>query len=107
MYGLKQAAILSYTQVSTPLKKSGYQPIICSLGMWKHHTKRTLFYLCVDDFGIKYYDKDDIQHLEYAPKPQYTAKIDWEGKNFLGFTLGRDHKTRHVILTIPNYVKRH
>ena len=34
MYGLKQAAILAYTQVSTLLKKAGYQPIIGSLGMW-------------------------------------------------------------------------
>ena len=48
--------------------------------MWKHHTMITLFYLCVDDFGIKYYDKDNIRHLENALKQQYTVKIDWEGK---------------------------
>ena len=73
MYGLKQAAILVYNEVSTLLKKAGYQTIMDSLGMWKYHTRRKLLCLGVDDFGIKYYDKDDIQHLENALKPQYTA----------------------------------
>ena len=68
MYGLKQAAVLAYTQVSSLLKKAGYQPIVGSLGMWKHSTRKTLFCLCVDDFGIKYYDKEDILHLENALK---------------------------------------
>ena len=74
--------------------------------MWKHHTRRTLFCLCVDDFGIKYYDKADVHHLENALKPQYTAKIDWEGKNFLGFTHDWDYKAGHVTLRMPNYVKK-
>ena len=80
MYGLKQAAILAYTQVSSLLKKSGYQPIFGSLGMWKYNTRKTLVCLCVDEFGIKYHNRDDITLIENALKPQYTAKIDWGGK---------------------------
>ena len=57
MYGLKQTAIPENAQVSTLFKKPGYQPIIGSLGMWKHHTRQTLFCLWVDDFGINYYNK--------------------------------------------------
>ena len=53
MYGLKQAAVLAYRQVSTLLKKAGYIPIIGSMGMWKHINRKTIFYLCVDDFRIK------------------------------------------------------
>ena len=106
MYGLKQAAILAYTQVSTLKKKSGYQPIIGILGIWNHHTRQTLCCLCVDDFGLKYYNKEDIQHLEEALKSQYTAKIDWEEKNFLGFTLAWNFKDGHVTLRMLEYVKK-
>ena len=80
IYGLKQAVVLAYTQVSNLLKKSGYQPIIRLLGMWKYHTRNTISCLCVDDFGIRYYNREDILHLENALQPQYTTKIDWRGK---------------------------
>ena len=39
LFGLKQAAILAYKQLSALLKAGGYVPIIGSLGMWKHNTK--------------------------------------------------------------------
>lgn len=104
MYGLKQAAVLAYTQVSTLLKKAGYQAIVGSLGMWKHITRKFFFCLCVDDFGIKYYDKDDILHLENALKLQYTANIDWEGNNFLDFKLEWNYSAGHVTLSMPDYI---
>ena len=54
MYGLKQAAILAFQQLKKNLSKHGYAPIPHTVGMWKHKSKPTTFYLCVDDFGIKY-----------------------------------------------------
>ena len=72
--------------------------------MWKHNTRRTIFCLCVDDFGIKCYDKEDILHLENALRPQYTAKIDWEGNNFLGFKLEWNYAAGHVTLSMPDYI---
>ena len=60
MYGLNQASVLAYYQLSSRLTNDGYQPIIGSLGIWKHNTRKTLFYLCVDDFGAKYYSKEDV-----------------------------------------------
>ena len=53
MYGLKQAAILAYNNVSKLLLNVGYQSIIGTLSLWSHKIKKTLFFLCVDDFGIK------------------------------------------------------
>ena len=44
MYGLNQATVLGYNNLSTILPKAGYQPIISSLGMWKHTTYCTLFF---------------------------------------------------------------
>ena len=69
-----------------------------------HNTRKTIFCLCVDNFGIKYYNCDDIAHLENTSKPQYTAKIDWEGKKFLGFTLDWNYDDGHVTLSMPNYM---
>ena len=39
MYGLKQAAVLAYTQLANHLKDNDYRQIIGSMGMWKHETK--------------------------------------------------------------------
>ena len=43
--------------------RGGYEHILGSLGMWKHKTRKTIFCLCIDDFGITYFSKEDVQHL--------------------------------------------
>ena len=62
MYGLKQAYVLAYQSLSKLLTNGGYEQILGSLGMWKH-LKKTLVFLCVDDFGVKYYSKEDVKYL--------------------------------------------
>lgn len=42
MYCLKQEAILACHHLSTLLKAGDYQPIIGSLGMWKHKTRNII-----------------------------------------------------------------
>ena len=63
MYGLKQAAILAYEQLKKNVAPHGYKPIPNTVGLWKHSTKSIQFCLCVDDFGIKYTNKADAEHL--------------------------------------------
>ena len=63
MYGLKQAAILAYKQLVKNLKQYGYEPIEGTTGLWHHESRPTKFALCVDDFGVKYFSKDDAEHL--------------------------------------------
>ena len=63
MYGLKQAAILAYKQLVENLGQHGYHPIPLTTGLWKHKTRDTVFAFCVDDFGVKYTSKDNINHL--------------------------------------------
>ena len=62
MYGLKQAAILAYKKLLLHLQPRGYYPIPGTSGLWRHKTRKTIFCLCVDDFGIKYCNKDDVDH---------------------------------------------
>ena len=81
MYSLKQASVLYYQNLTKLLTDGGYQHIVGSLGMWKHKTRQTVFCLCVDDFGVKYYNKEDVQHLHDTIAKEYTCKIYWTGEN--------------------------
>ena len=66
MYGLKQAAVLAFDHLVEKLKKFGYEPIPHTIGMWTHKERKTTFCLCVDDFGVKYFSKDDAIYLVQA-----------------------------------------
>ena len=63
MYGLKQAAILAYTRIKERLGKEGYHPVEGTSGLWKHNTRPITFALCLNDFGDKYFNKTDVDHL--------------------------------------------
>ena len=55
--------------------------------------------LVMDNFGIKYINKDGIIHLLDMLKKDYKVDTDWEGTRYLGLTLDRDYKGRRVHLT--------
>jgi len=80
MYGLRQVAILAYHYIVKVFKPYGYHPCKYSLGLWKHETRPTVFCLCVDDFGVKYFSEDDKQHLLNALRQYYKITVDDEGK---------------------------
>ena len=106
MYGLKQAAILAYQQLREHLQPHGYYPIPNTVGMWKHKTKPISFCLCVDDFGIKYTNKKDAEHLLETLKTKYTVTTDWSGSNYCGLTIQWDYRNRHVDISMPGYIPK-
>ena len=59
MYGLKQAACLAYDDLVLHLNKHGYFPDKVCQNIWLHKTRKTKFCLCVNDFGIKYFNEDN------------------------------------------------
>ena len=79
MYGLPQAGCLAYDKLKAHLAPYGYHPAPCTPGLWTHDTRRTVFTLCVDDFGIKYCSADDAAHLVDAIQSAYATTIDWSG----------------------------
>ena len=105
MYGLKQAAILAYKQLKTNLANFGYHPIPHSVGMWKHKSRKTLFCLCVDDFGIQYHNRADADHLIHALQQFYEITIDWKGRNYCGLQLDWDYQAGHVDISMPGYIE--
>jgi hypothetical protein len=64
------------------------------------------FTLVVDDFGIKYTNKDDVDHLLAAVRDKYPLKVDWEAKQYVGIHLQWDYTRREVICTMDGYVKQ-
>ena len=106
MYGLKQAAILAYDFIKKNLAPFGYKPIPGTVGLWKHDTRRTIFCLCVDDFGIKYFSKDDANHLLNALGQSYKYTTDWEGKNYCGLTIDWNYQQKYVDISMPGYVTK-
>ena len=68
--------------------------------------QKNQFTLVVDNFGIKYTNKDDIDHLFAAIKDGYSLKIDWEGAKYVGIDLDWNYTKREVILSMKGYVER-
>ena len=106
MYGLKQAAILAYDHLVNLLEPYGYYPEPHCVGMWSHKTRPTKFCLCVDDFGVKYFSKDDAEHLLNALCDHYKISVDWEGRNYCGLTIDWHYDKGYVDINMPGYVKK-
>ena len=106
MYGLKEAAILAYQKLLLHLQPRGYYPIPGTSGLWRHKTRRTIFCLCVDDFGIKYFNKDDVEHFKDSLKDHFQFHLDWEGKNYIGLNLHWDYQNGFVDISMPGYIEK-
>ena len=65
------------------------------------------FTLVVDDFGIKYTNKDNIDHLFAAIKDKYPLKIDWEGAKYIEIDLDWNYTKRKVILLMKDTLNEH
>jgi hypothetical protein len=63
MYGLPQAGLLAQELLEKRLKEHGYTQSKTVLGLWNHNTRSITFTLVVDDFGVKYVKKEDVENL--------------------------------------------
>ena len=106
MYGLKEAAILAYNKLLHHLTPRGYYPIPGTAGLWRHKTKKIIFCLCVDDFGIKYFNKDDLRHFQDSLKDHFKSHTDWKGENYIGLDLNWNYSQGYVDISMPNYVDK-
>ena len=104
MYGLKQASLLAYQNLKKQLAPHGYHPVVGTVGLWAHETRALKFCLCVDDFGIKYFNKADVQHLLDCLSPTYRYTTYWDGKHYCGLTLDWNYHAGLVDVSMGNYV---
>jgi hypothetical protein len=87
MYGLPQAGILANQLLQRRLALHGYRPVPITPGLWKHDTRDVHFTLVVDDFGVKYTQQADAEHLmKTLTAVGYKVSEDWTGSPSRGIT---------------------
>ncbi len=91
MYCLPQAGIIAQELLTKQLNKAGYRQSKITPGYWRHNWCPISFTLIIDDFGVKYINKDGIEHLMSILKQDYTIDTEWEGTQYLGLTLDWDY----------------
>jgi hypothetical protein len=81
VWGLPQAGILANKRLQQKLVlvPFGYKEHAKTLGLWYHETRPISFSLVVDDFGVKYVNKADVEHLMTSLKSTYKLTADWTG----------------------------
>jgi len=104
MYGLPQAGILANQLLERRLSVKGYYQCQHTPGLWRHVWRSITFCLVVDDFGIKFTNKADFEHLKSALEEHYTVAIDYTGSLFCGIKLSWDYNRRTVSCTMPGYI---
>ena len=68
IYGLPQAGVLANKILKKRLAPAGYYKMPHTPGLWKHVSRPIEFTLVVDDFGVKYANKNNADHLVVALK---------------------------------------
>ena len=106
MYGLPQAGKLAHDRLVAFLQPHGYLPVPFTAGLWQHISRPISFTLVVDDFGVKYTQRTDAEHLMNTLRLQYTVSEDWTGSRYCGLTLAWDYPNGTVDISIPGYVQR-
>ena len=106
IYGLRQSGALAAEQLRKVLAPEGYFQSPHTPGLWLHKTRDISFTLVVDDFGVKYTNKADAEHLEGVLKQNYPVKSDWKGEKYIGIDLDWDYLARKLVTTMKGYVKK-
>jgi hypothetical protein len=102
MYGLLQASILANKLLKKCIAKHGYFEQPHTPGLWRHKTHQIWFNLVVDDFGIKYIGKGNLQHLYGALwKETYDIVKDPAGKLYCGINLKWNYDKGYIDLSMP------
>jgi hypothetical protein len=106
MYGLPQAGIIANTRLIKHLAAYGYVPVAHTAGLFKHLSRPVTFCLTVDDFGIKYIDRCNADHLFKALRDIYAITTDWSGTKYCGLTLAWDYDKRTCDVSMPGYIAK-
>jgi hypothetical protein len=105
MYGLKESGFIANQELKIVLAISGYVPTKFTPGLYAHKTRPIAFSLVVDNFGIKYVNKEDMDHLIATVEKRYPIEVDWKAEYYLGITVKWDYVNRTATLSMPGYVK--
>ena len=87
LYGLKESRRIANKDIVDHLASFGYHESKITPGLFKHKTRDISFTLVVDDFGIQWVHKQDLDHLINCLELKYDMKVDMESKPYVGIDL--------------------
>ena len=80
IYGLPQSGKLANEYLLNKIAPHGYYEVKHTPVLWKHISRPIQFTLVVDDFGVKYTRRKDLEHLLGVLEKEFTAiSTDWNG----------------------------
>jgi hypothetical protein len=106
VWGLPQVGILANKRLRHKLAPFGYFESTNVPELWYHKSRPITFTLVVDNFGIKYENKDDVDHLIASIKKDYMLTKDWTGNLYCGIQLDWDYAGRAVNISMPGYINK-
>ena len=106
VYGLKEAGCVAFQNLVKNVAHSGFEPMPCTPGLWRHITRRKTFTLAVDDFSIKHFNQDYLDHLLNALKTHYTISEDTTGSHYCGLQIDWNYDKKYVDISVPGYIAK-
>ena len=72
------------------LNKRGYHQSEITPVFWMHNWRLICFSLCIDDFGVKYVVKNNVEHLITVLRDHYKISHNWSiNRNYYDKGIGR------------------
>ena len=106
MCGLPQAGIIAQQLLETRLATHGYHQSTTTPGLWQHNMHPICFTLVVNNFGVKYVNKANAEHLLNAIQKYYKFLSNRDAKRYCGLTFNWDYEGRKVHSSMPNYLAK-
>ena len=104
MYGLKESGRIANEDIVDHLAMHVYHESQLTTGLFKHDSRPISFTLVVDDLGIKWVNKMDLDHLLQALEKKYEMKVDMDAKQYVGIDLQWDYINRTLICSMDEYI---
>ena len=107
-WGLPQSGILATKLWHKCLASNRYYECKKTPGLWQHAPYPISSTLVVDDFSVKYTDKDiaDVDHLITCFKEDYKLTKDWDGDLYGGIKFKWDYEARMLDISMLGYIAK-
>ncbi len=106
VWGLPQVGILANKRLRRKLTPFEYFEHVSTPGLWYHKTWPISFTLVVDNFGVKYMNRDNIDDLIALIKKTYNLTKGWMGNLYCGICLDWDYTNHTVNISMPGYIEK-
>jgi len=63
-------------------------------------------YRNIDDFGVKYVEREHAEHLLATLNKDYETSTKWEGERYISLTIDWDYPQQMVHISMPGYCER-